>query len=1497
MKAATLKGLALHTADDAGTAGPDAIFGWGLLNAKVAVEAIDNDATLSIISELDLTDGSSFSIDVVSDGTNDLIVSISWTDPAGTANGGTNSTTPALVNDLDIRVTQGASTYYPFRLTSITTNSNAGDNFVDPYEKIIISGASGSYTIDVTHKASLSGGNQNYSLIVTGIISDPPAVTNVAPTSLFEDRGKQITIDGSGLMGCSFDIGGVVGSVVSNNGSIAVVDFPAGNYTGGTLTVTNAAGTDNSESITINTRNTIPVVSGASVTSDNHPTILSAVTGLHAWYGTTAFNAGDLAGTKTINVNAGTYTDEVALNSELNPVSGNLLIIQNNSGDVVTVDATGNDYGFNLSTVDYVTLTGFTVETANLDNIYAQGDNVTIQYNKTSASVGGSGIKVETGTPFSITNNLAYANFMYGIEVLSANNTIKNNTADNNGGTYTPATGVPLFDFNVESGDFTGWSATASTWSVYDDAGYANSPTKSFMLPEVNGSLQYSSVDVTGYDNLTISCYARSDENHGGSMGNDDDLYGYYSFDNIDWTQEIFYINNDHNTYAQYSVTGVTPTSNTLYIKFTGRADAAEWWHVDDIVVSGDETAPASNTGAGLYVASVSATVENNIFVAKSGSNDYYALISPGNSVSSDYNTYYTTNTNLFDYNSATNNTGPLGGNESIVDPKFVGGGDYHIFSTEDSYHNGEWPPSTATAGTWTADASNSPALDGGNADAFANEPQSGGVINQGSYGNTTQASKSVAACTPPTTQAISFSATPHETSVDLSWTKGNGDRVLVLAHEAAVVDANPVSGVTYTDDANFSGTPDEIGTGNFVVYDANSNSPNVTVTGLTANTTYYFSIYEYLNTDVCYLTPGLTGDELTLPAQPSVITGSTTPCEGSSQVYSVTDVTGVTETWAFPAGWSITAGQSTNSVTVTVGATDGNVTCTPSNASGNGTARTLAVIVSNLPAASGNITGQATVCQGESGSGAYSVSAITDATSYVWAYSGTGETVSGTTNSETIDFATNATSGNLTVYGTNACGNGTVSSNYAITVNPLPAASGVISGTATVCKGDNAVAYSVVAISDATSYTWAYTGADITVTGGTTNSITIDFGAAATSGNLTVYATNACGDGTISSNYAITVNDCAGSYTISGTVKYDNAATTAINTQTVELYNTVPALVATTATDASGNYSFTGIADGDYTVTPDIGLAWNHATAMDVTLYKQHILTEISLTGLKLISGDVDGNTSLNTIDLTTDLQRIVAMTSSFAVGDWAYTSGAVTVSGADETVNISTICYGDANVSYFGAKSMQTIDIENDGIIYVNNGDAFELPVNLGNNLTDLASVTLSIPFNTEQFEITEVIFAQNNSNMLYHVGDGVVKIAYSTTSPTDFNSGDNLLIIRGVVNELSGTTNISNNIEGEFGDYSSNLLSGIIFAIPYLSPVSTEISNTSNEVFIFPNPASSYINVVNVNNSKIEIIDILGKVLITEEVDVYSKHINTESLTTGSYIVRIYKNNYST
>lgn len=180
MRASTLKGLALHTADDAGPTGPDAVYGWGLLNAKRAAEVINGEGTNSQIDELTLSPGQTYTITVDANGIDDLMASISWTDPAGTATTQTNSTTPRLVNDLDIRITQGGNTFFPYRLTGVASNG-LGDNNVDPYERIAVANASGTYTITVTHKGSLSGGGQNYSLIVTGIIAGGANCTATTP--------------------------------------------------------------------------------------------------------------------------------------------------------------------------------------------------------------------------------------------------------------------------------------------------------------------------------------------------------------------------------------------------------------------------------------------------------------------------------------------------------------------------------------------------------------------------------------------------------------------------------------------------------------------------------------------------------------------------------------------------------------------------------------------------------------------------------------------------------------------------------------------------------------------------------------------------------------------------------------------------------------------------------------------------------------------------------------------------------------------------------------------------------------------------------------------------------------------------------------------------------------------------------------------------------------------------------------------------------------------
>lgn len=79
--------------------------------------------------------------------------------------------------------------------------------------------------------------------------------------------------------------------------------------------------------------------------------------------------------------------------------------------------------------------------------------------------------------------------------------------------------------------------------------------------------------------------------------------------------------------------------------------------------------------------------------------------------------------------------------------------------------------------------------------------------------------------------------------SSSLNWTQGDGQNRIVIAKEGSAVDAIPADGNSYVADSNF-GSGFELSSGNFVVYNGNSNS--TTVTGLSENTVYYFKIFEY---------------------------------------------------------------------------------------------------------------------------------------------------------------------------------------------------------------------------------------------------------------------------------------------------------------------------------------------------------------------------------------------------------------------------------------------------------------------------------------------------------------------------------------------------------------------------------------------------------------------------------------------------------------------------
>lgn len=121
-----------------------------------------------------------------------------------------------------------------------------------------------------------------------------------------------------------------------------------------------------------------------------------------------------------------------------------------------------------------------------------------------------------------------------------------------------------------------------------------------------------------------------------------------------------------------------------------------------------------------------------------------------------------------------------------------------------------------------------------------------------------------------------------------------------------------------------------------------------------------------------------------------------------------------------------------------------------------------------NNPGAAGSITGSNTICPGQSGV-AYSVPVISGATGYSWTMP-TGATISSgnNTNSITVNYSTNFVSGVISVRGTNSCGYGNPSPNFAVTT-PLITVQPVNS---TIVLGQDAT-FSVTAAGSNLQYQW----------------------------------------------------------------------------------------------------------------------------------------------------------------------------------------------------------------------------------------------------------------------------------------------------------------------------------------------------------------------------------------------------------------------------------------
>ncbi|HRH61774.1 MAG TPA: GEVED domain-containing protein [Bacteroidia bacterium] len=229
------------------------------------------------------------------------------------------------------------------------------------------------------------------------------------------------------------------------------------------------------------------------------------------------------------------------------------------------------------------------------------------------------------------------------------------------------------------------------------------------------------------------------------------------------------------------------------------------------------------------------------------------------------------------------------------------------------------------------------------------------------------------------------------------------------------------------------------------------------------------------------------------------------------------------------------------------------------------------------------------------------------NATSWSWNFGSNASPA--TANTQGPHAVTYSTTGNKTISltATGPGGSNTKTKTNYVTIITVPGSATGITGNTSICAGTSSVAYSITAVATATNYVWTVpTGASI-VSGAGTNSITVDYSGSAVSGNVSVYASNACGNGA-TTNLAVNVsaspttsNAGPDQTSLCGTTTANLAANTP--TTGTGAWSIVSGGTGTFSNSTSANSTFTGTAGATYTLRWTISNAPCAASTDDVLI------------------------------------------------------------------------------------------------------------------------------------------------------------------------------------------------------------------------------------------------------------------------------------------------------
>jgi hypothetical protein len=343
------------------------------------------------------------------------------------------------------------------------------------------------------------------------------------------------------------------------------------------------------------------------------------------------------------------------------------------------------------------------------------------------------------------------------------------------------------------------------------------------------------------------------------------------------------------------------------------------------------------------------------------------------------------------------------------------------------------------------------------------------------------------------------------------------------------------------------------------------------------------------------------------IPGTPSAISGSATNiCSGMVFTYAISAVPGATSyLWTAPANTTISSGQGTNSISLTIGSafTGGQLAVRAVSNCGQSAQRTFSL--SKNPSAPAAIVGQiSNLCGG--GQFSYSIAPVTGATSYVWTVPTGCSIATNNGTSIVMNVPSTFTTGTLSVRAYNACGGSSLRS---ASLTRLPATPASITGAASVCPNQTGVVFTTPAVSGVT-HTWSVPNSVSIAAGQGTTSVTCNWGSSA--GSVSLRNVNACGQ-SASFSKSVALATCI----------EDNGSET-LRSPELEAY----------PNPSTGSFMIRGNEAGVYYVMNSLGQVVEQVT-MNASNNFNHEITGLS-AGVYFITGNVNGTTITERVVVT---------------------------------------------------------------------------------------------------------------------------------------------------------------------------------------------------------------------------------------------------------------------